>query len=244
MLIARYFDAIIAKLDELRREESNSIARAADVCAEALASGGVIHIHDTGHMVSSELVHRAGGLAAFSPFSFSLNVNNPNAHRDRRREQPPPGDPELVALALRRSNVRPGDVLVIGSVSGKSALVVELAIQARGMGASTVALTAVAYSSKLASEHPSGKRLFEVADIVLNNHADYGDAMLEVDGMDRRICPASGICAAAALWALTAGIVERMVAMGKPPAVYRSVNLPGGPDDVKATQELYAERGF
>ncbi|MGQ9524528.1 MAG: sugar isomerase domain-containing protein [Armatimonadota bacterium] len=244
MLIDRYFDAIIAKLQELRREESAGIAKAAEACAKALASGGVIHIHDTGHMVSTELVHRAGGLAAISPFGFSLNVNNPNAHRDRRRGQPPSGDPELVSLALRRSNVRSGDVMVIGSVSGKSAQVVELALQARAMGVTTIGLTAVAYSSKLASDHPSGKRLFESVDIVLDNHADYGDAMLEVEGMDRRICPASGICAAAALWALTAGIVERMVAIGKPPAVYRSVNLPGGPDDVKATQDLYAERGF
>lgn len=244
MLIDAYFRTMISKLEELWWGERETIAAAADLCAKSLAAGGVLHIYDTGHLVSRELVSRAGGLVAATPFNFHLNVENPNFYRDRRREPPPPGDPELISLALKRSNIRPGDVLVVGSVSGKSAAVVELALQARDMGVSVVAVTAVAYSSRLESQHPSGKRLFEVADVVIDNHAPYGDALLEVPGFDRKVCPASGICAAAALWALTAGIVERMVGVGKPPSVYRSVNLPDGPEDVKMTQEQYAERGF
>jgi len=243
MLINAYFEALVGKLRDLQRLEGPRIAQLADICAKSIAAGGVLHLFDTGHMVTSELVNRAGGLLAISPLSFSINVNNPNLHRDRQKPAPPPGDPELVSLALRRSNVRPGDVLVIGSVSGKGALPVELALQARAMGVTTVALTAVTYSSQLTSEHPSGKLLFQAADLVIDNHADYGDAMLEVEGFDRKVCPASGICAAAALWALTAGIVERMVAAGVPPTVYSSVNKPGGPEDVKAVQAAYAERG-
>jgi len=243
MLIRDYFDAISAKIKEIRKAETDNIAHIAEVCAHSIESGGVIHIHDTGHMLNSELIHRAGGLAAMTPFTFGMNVHNPNAFREKD------GDAvnvvaETVSLALKRSNVRAGDVLFIGSVSGKSEQVVELAIQAREMGVTTVAITALAYSSKLESQHPSGKRLYEAAELVLDNHAPYGDAMLTVEGMDVGICPASGIAAACIMWAISAGIVEHLLANGITPTVFKSVNAPGGPEDVKARGERYKEKGY
>lgn len=243
MLIADYFDAISAKIKKIRKAEADNIAHIAEVCAHAIESGGVIHIHDTGHMLNSELIHRAGGLAGMTPFSFGLNVHNPNAFRESHAGAPNV-TAETVSLALKRSNVRTGDVMFIGSVSGKSEQVVELAVQAREMGVTTVAITALAYSSKLESQHPSGKRLYEVTEFVLDNHAPYGDAMLTVEGMDVGICPASGIAAACIMWAISAGIVEHLLAKGITPTVFKSVNAPGGPEDVKARGERYKEKGY
>ena len=86
--------------------------------------------------------------------------------------------------------------------------------------------------------HPSGKRLYEVADLVLDNHAPYGDAMLEVEGVDYAICPASGMGAAAIMWAIMAGLVEEMLARGLKPSVYPSVNRPDGWD---LLNQIYAD---
>ncbi|MGB9619299.1 MAG: sugar isomerase domain-containing protein [Armatimonadota bacterium] len=242
-LIDAYFDAITSRIAEIRERESEKIAEVARMCAESIARGGVVHIHDTGHMLNSELVHRAGGLALITPFSFSLNVSNPNAFREK--DGPGPNlIAETISLAIKRGNMRPGDVLFIGSVSGKSESVVELAMQARAAGIKVVAVTSFEYSSKLESQHPSGKRLFEVADIALDNHAPYGDAMLEVAGLDVRACPASGIAAACIIWAVTARIIENLLQRGIVPTVFRSVNAPGGPEDVRARQERYAELGY
>lgn len=243
MLISDYFDAISARIDEIRKAEGENIRRIAELCAHAIEAGGVVHIHDTGHMLNSELIHRAGGLAGLTPFSFSMNVHNPNAFRESH-SQVPNVTAETVALALKRSNVRAGDVMFVGSVSGKSEQVVELAIQARKMGVTTVAITSLAYSKELESQHPSGKRLYEVADYVLDNHAPYGDAMLAVEGLDVNVCPASGIAAACIMWAVCAGIVECLLASGITPTVYKSVNAPGGPEDVKARGERYREKGY
>ncbi|MDH7601650.1 MAG: sugar isomerase domain-containing protein [Armatimonadota bacterium] len=242
-VVSRYFEAVEKLVDEIRQAESERILRAAEICAESVAKGGVVHIHDTGHMLNSELVHRAGGLALLTPFSFSLNVNNPNAFREKN----PSSDDltsETIALALKRSNIKPGDVLFIGSVSGKSRSVIELALQAKGMGVTVIAITSFDYSSKLQSEHPSGKRLFEVADLAIDNHAPYADAMLEIEGLDVKACPASGIAAACIMWAVTAGIVQGLLDRGIVPTVYRSVNAPGGPEDVKARQERYKQLGY
>jgi len=241
-LIQDYFGAMRGKIDEILSAESAKIEEVARICADSIAKGGVVHIHDTGHMLNTELIGRAGGLVGFTPFSYGLNVASPNSFRDRT--SPPPNlTAETIALALKRSTIRKGDVLFVGSVSGKSEGVIELAIQARAMGVTVVAVTSLSYSTQLESQHPSGKRLFEAADIALDNHAPYGDAMLELEGLDAKVCPASGICAAVIMWAVTAGIVENLVANGITPTVYKSVNAPGGPEDVSARQATYKESG-
>lgn len=241
-MLDRYFDSIIAKLNDIRAAEAENIRAAALACSKAMQDGGVVHIYDTGHLINHEFNGRVGGLVGYTQFNFSLNVHNQNVRSDRQVNNAP--DAEVVALALKRSAIRADDVLVIGSVSGKTFVPVELALQAKAMCVTVVGITGVAHSREIESDHPSGKRLFEVAEIVIDTHVDPGDAMIEVKGMDRKVCPSSGISAAAALWAVTALLAEDMAAAGKPPTVYRSVNLPGGPDDVQKTKELYKERGM
>ena len=132
----------------------------------------------------------------------------------------------------------------MGSVSGKSANVVELAQQARAHGLTVIAMTAMAYSPQLESKHPSGLHLYESADLVLDNHATYGDAMLDVEGLDFPVFPMSGIGAAAVLWGVVAGIIEGLLARGFKPTVYPSINRPNGPDLVKQVETEVKEKGY
>lgn len=244
MLIERYFEALQAKIAEIAADPE-PIRQAALLCADSLANGGAIHIFDSGHMVSSELVHRAGGLAAFSALTFALTVGN---QVRTRADQPLPPDSALsyayIQHVFETNQLRPGDVLFVGSVSGKTPNVIELAIQGRKHGLKVIALTAIAYSSKLVSEHPSGLHLYEAADLVLDNHAPYGDAMLAVDGLDYDICPASGMGAAATLWAVSAGIVEEMLARGLKPTVFPSVNRPDGWQVLKEVSAEALRKGY
>ena len=208
-----------------------------------LVRGGVLHLFDSGHMVSQELVNRAGGLVALSALTFSLNVVNPVKSR--------PAGPGASALPIgyiehvfETGQLRRGDLLFVGSVSGKSANVVELALQARAHGLTVIAITALAYSSQLLSEHPSGQRLYEVADLVLDNGAPYGDAMLEVTGLEYPVCPASGIGAATLMWAVVAGIIDEMLAQGLRPTVFPSVNRPDGPTLVSRVAAEALDKGY
>jgi uncharacterized phosphosugar-binding protein len=244
--IEQYFDTLMERLEGLRRTSGASIRRAAQLCADALAAGGAVHVFDTGHLVSRELINRAGGLAAFVPLQFGLTVENP--HATRQAQPDPRGDErgvrELVAAALSRSNVRKGDVLIIGTVSGVSPLPVELCLQAKAAGTVAIALTSVTYSSRLEPRHPSGSRLREVADLVIDNTAPYGDAMLELDDVEHPCCPFSGLAAAAALWALVAELCEVMTAAGTPPTVFPSINLPDGPELYEKARKRFEERGY
>jgi uncharacterized phosphosugar-binding protein len=242
VLIETYFEALQAKIAQLAANPE-PVRQAARLCAEVLAHGGVLHIFDSGHMVSQELVNRAGGLVALSALSFNLNVVNPVKSRPAG-----PGASTLsfgyIEHVFETGQLRRGDLLFVGSVSGKTANVVELAIQARARGLTVIALTALAYSSQLISEHPSGQHLYEVADLVLDNGAPYGDALLAVEGLDYPICPASGLGAATLLWAVVAGTVEEMLARGLKPTVFPSVNRPDGPALVRQVDDEALRKGY
>lgn len=242
-----YFERVQAQIKELERRSLPAIEQAVARCVECLQRGGVIHVYDTGHLVSRELINRAGGLACFTPFHFDLQVSNPNPYREAQGingETRPETVRAIVSSALNRSRIVHGDVLIIGSVSGKTPFPVELALQARERGVFVIALTALDYSSQLQSEHASGKRLFEVADLVIDNAAPYGDGMMTLPGSEVPFCPASGIGAVVALWAVVAGIVERMVELGHPPTVFASINRPDGHERYKQSIETYRQRGY
>lgn len=243
-LIDRYFDALRATIDAVAAD-SDAIERAAALCVEALTHSGAIHIFDSGHLVSHELIRRAGGLAAFSRLQFGLSIDNTVRTRPVQSAGPENAlSYRYIEAIFESDQLRPGDVLFVGSVSGKSANVVELALQARAHGLKVIAITAMAYSPQLESTHPSGKRLFEAADLVLDNHAPFGDGMLVVEGLDYPVIPASGIGAVTVLWGVVATIVEEMLAQGHKPSIYPSVNRPNGPALIAQIDAEALEKGY
>ena len=131
MLIEQYFAKLRERIDEIAAHPE-PIQQAAKLCADALANGGMIHVFDSGHMISSELINRAGGLVAMSSLSFNLNVINVvKARADRS----PEGGLSYAYIehVFETNQLRPGDVLFVGSVSGKTPNVIELALQALGI---------------------------------------------------------------------------------------------------------------
>lgn len=238
-----YFRKLGELLGRIESEQGDSIDQAAELISNAIAKGDCIHIYDTGHMLDSELIHRAGGMNCFKRLEFALTVESDvrkrtkDIDKDRNLEG-------LVRYALNASNVHPGDVLFIGSVSGKAMLPVDLAIQARELGVTVIAITSVAFSSILQSDHSSGKRLFEVADLVIDNCAPSMDGMIELPDMAISMCPASGIAAAAIMWAIEAKTVELLMGMGIRPTILKSVNYPGGLEYNDAEFQRYEETGY
>lgn len=144
---------------------------------------------------------------------------------------------------FEQGTIRSGDPLILSSVSGTNVLVVELAHQARERGVRVVAVTGVEFSRAMVSKHSSGKRLFEIAELVLDNGAPYGDSALEIEGLDTPVAAWSGLAGAALMWAVTVGIVEKCVAANIVPTIYSSYNLPGGDERYAAARAHYGESG-
>jgi uncharacterized phosphosugar-binding protein len=247
MLAVDYLDVVRGVLDRIQHTQLESIDQAAQLVVDSVTDGGAWHLHDTGHMVSQELIHRAGGLMLIAPLTYSFGVNNPVRSSEKRKPKAAVRGDRIADIGRRiveSSNMVAGDVLTIGSVSGRNAASIDLALAAREAGIKVIAVTSVTYSSSVASTHPSGKRLFEAADLALDNCGVVGDAALEVAGLDAPFGPTSGIGAACVCWCLCAQVVERLLALGHKPHVFKSVNLDGGAEFNRAAEEGFRTTGI
>jgi uncharacterized phosphosugar-binding protein len=226
MIKERFFQQLKELILRIEHEQSSNMDAAADAITEAIANGNCIHIYDTGHMLDSELINRAGGMSNFKPLRVKFEIENPvrNRPEDATKDRNIEG---FIKYALRTSNLQPGDVLIVGSVSGKSVFPVDITLAAKEMGAYVIAMTSVAFSTLLKSDHSTGKRLFEVADLVIDNCAPPLDAMVRIPELDLSMCPASGISAATIMWAIEAKVTENLLARGIKPTILKSINFPG-----------------
>lgn len=240
MLIDRYWETIDALYAKVRSTQKENILKAAALIAQAVEDGACIHIHDSGHIIDSELIYRGGGLILYKPFKYHLAVDNPVRKRDRSDLNT--SMEGLAAYALRASGARPGDVFILGSVSGRTFGVVDLACEARRMGMKIIVITSMSYATQVESPHSSGRRLYEFADVVIDNCAPPAEAMMEVEGLQANLCAASGLSAAFIMWSVTAGVVEELLKHGKMPGVLKSANFPGGNEYNKSFVEPRYER--
>lgn len=241
MIKQRFYEAVEALQKEIIASQDSVIKETAMLCAEAIKEGHSIHLYDTGHIIDAELRNRAGGFNLLRAFKYNLNVDSLARKQDGEKERSQEG---LAEYALRLGNVYPGDVLFIGSVSGVSSAVVDLAQSAMAMGVKVAAITSVTYSKELSSLHSSGKKLYEVNDVLIDNCAPFGDAMLAIEGIERPFIPASGLSAAFIMWAIMADLLEELLAMGIKPGVLGSVNYPPNVQYNIDLEDLYKEKGY
>jgi uncharacterized phosphosugar-binding protein len=243
MLLDRYWQEISNLYDKVKSTQKENIIKAGNIIAEAVDQGACVHIHDTGHIIDSELIYRGGGLILYKKFKYNLVVDNPVRKRDRSDMDT--SMEGLAAYALKASGARPGDVFIIGSVSGRTFSAVDLAYEAKKLGMKIIVITSMSYATSVDSPHSSGTRLYEMADVVIDNCAPAAEAMMEVEGLEPRLCAASGLSAAFIMWSVTTVVVEELMKRGKTPGVLKSANFPGGNDYNKTYVEpRYAEEGL
>jgi uncharacterized phosphosugar-binding protein len=216
---AAYLRRTISILEELSASQAAAIDRAAGAVADAIGRGHRVFVAATSHVLHTELYLRAGGLAAVHPLGEAPDLASPMLSIEAGLLH---GDGAFVPER--------GDVVIVGTNAGTDAGTVQVAIAARDAGLTVIALTNVAYERHpdVVVEHPTGAKLSDLADILIDIGGDIGDAVLAIDGLDERFAPTSGAVLVALSWAILAGASERLAAGGSPPIVYRSVQLPGG----------------
>ncbi|MEU1971988.1 SIS domain-containing protein [Microbacterium sp. NPDC019599] len=220
-----YLARVTELLQEVIDTQWDAIALAAEAVAAALRSGREIHAFGSGHshMLAEELFYRAGGLVDVRPILFEALMLHANAPLSTRLERLP----GLASELLDDHGVARGDVLLVFSNSGRNQVATELAAEARDRGLTVIAVTSLTHS-RGTSPRGGGRRLFEIADIVIDNRGELGDAAVEVPGFDRRVAPTSTAVGAAIVNAIVAQSVGLIVAAGHEPRVYASSNVDTG----------------
>lgn len=150
----------------------------------------------------------------------------------------------LAGAVLDSSPARAGDLLVIISLSGRNALPVEMARDARALGLTVVGVTSVAYADATRSRHSSGGFLRDHCDIVVDSKIAIGDAELTAKGIEAPFAPASTVVTSALMQAMMAAAAERLVERGIEPPLLRSGNVDGGHEWNGRVMTEYADRIF
>jgi uncharacterized phosphosugar-binding protein len=234
--------AIQDVMDRVLDTQRDNISASAELVAESLAAGGVVQAFGTGHSqgLSMEIAGRAGGFVPTNMLAIRDIViygGVKPADVDRLVER----DPAVAHQIYDLATTTPEDVFVIGSNSGGNGSVVEMAQLVRERGHRVIAITSLAHSTRIESRHPSGKRLFELADVVIDNCAPYGDSLLPLAG-GGSVCAVSSITSALAAQMMVAEVVARQLAAGVTPPVYLSANVPGGDEHNDELEARYAGR--
>jgi uncharacterized phosphosugar-binding protein len=206
--------------------EVEVIEAVAERIAETIASGGRVFALGAGHaqVFAMELFSRAGGLRAFVEMSLEDLRPDKRPASVQLHDSLPERDPANAALILQHYSVGPADVVLIASNSGRNGAIVELALECKRQGIYTAAFTSRAHSTAVESRHPSGKRLLEITDAVVDNHCPLGDATVEIDGIGR-ICAASTVSFALLAQMLNAAVIGGLARRGQPVQAIVSANV-------------------
>jgi uncharacterized phosphosugar-binding protein len=236
-------DILRAAFDRVVDSQQEPIGRAAALIADAIPAGGIVQVFGTGHSraFAMEMAGRAGGLVPANSLAIKdlvfLGGDEPATLLDPLLER----DTGLAARVLALHKLHPRDVFVVVSSSGGNGATVELARLAKERGHPVVAVTSLRHTRLIASRHPTGTRLFEVSDVVIDNSAEYGDAELQLPG-GASICPTSSVTGALIAQMITAEVCARLLAAGQDVPVLVSANIPEGDAHNERLRARYGSR--
>lgn len=240
MLAKQYFENVESLVKTLQETQMDAVLAVGERVAPLLEKGGILYAFGTGHshVLAEEIFGRAGGLVqtkALMPYDLTLDLTSGRSTLLERLD----GYADAI---LETSGIRPQDAIIIISNSGRNAVPIQMAQLCKAKGVLTIALTNVTHSKSVSSRDKSGKKLFEVCDLVLDTCGTPGDVTVKPDGVPWSIGPMSTIAGGSLLQASICAIVEKMLADGVPPAVLQSSNLDGNDDANKAaTDKLFSD---
>jgi len=182
----RYFEDAMSRLSRLLDGQRDALDRAAALCTDAIAADGLVHLFGCGHsrMMCEEMTPRQGCYVGWHTIvelglTFHNLIVGPNGLRQSLHLEKTLGYAEQI---LRNFAFGPKDVMIVISTSGIREVIIEMAEGAKQRGLAVIALLSTAHCQQAKPAHPSGKKLMDVADVVLDNGAPIGDSLLSIDG--------------------------------------------------------------
>ncbi len=222
-----YFNSIVDTVRSIAETQRDTIRAAAELMAGTVEKDRSIFAFGASHsfIMAEEMVYRTGGLMLVNPiYPHGMNLSVRPLTMTSRIERLP----GLGAELLNGSKAAKGDLLLIFSTSGRNSVAIDMALKAAEKGVITIGVTSIAYSSAVESRHPSGQKLSEVCNVVIDNGVPYGDAVVSLEGFSGRIGPLSTVTGCALANAIVVEAVKIMVERGILPPVFMSANVDGG----------------
>ena len=234
----KYYDSISSIIKTVQNEEIKGIEKSVDLFKQAILKKKNIYVFGSSHagILTQELYYRAGGLMIINPiFPKETMLDTSPITRTSKMERLE-GYGEIIG---KEANFAEGDLLLIHSVSGRNPQTIEVALEAKKHNTSVICITNLEYSKSVTSRHSSGKKLYEIADVVLDNHGDIGDASVYIDALGSKVTPTSSMISIyLAQEIITQSIIELTEEGFVDIPIFYSANLDGGDD---LNRKLYEE---
>ena len=241
----RWLDAAAALLGRIGSTQTEAIEEASQWCAEAIGSGGLVHLFGTGHsrIPVEEMFPRYGSYPGYNPIvelsmTFHSQVVGANGQRQAMYIERTPG---LAEVVLSNFRFGPQDVLVVFSASGLSAVPVEMARGGRKRGLRVVAVTSVAQSMSAEPEPGAGSRLLDEADLVIDLCTPEADAMSTIEGLETPVGPGSTLAAVAIVNSIKVRVAELLTERGDMPPVITRSSVVGADRSRELFDQAYRE---
>jgi len=235
-----YRPRICEMLTEIENDEIDSIEKASQAAYNSISNGGLVHVFATGHshMIVDEMFYRCGGLIPINPILESSLMLHEGAITSTLMERTPGKAEEI----LSKANIKKGDTIIISSNSGINTVTIEAAEYAKSIGATVVCITSKKVSEGLVSRHSNGLKLYEIGDIVIDNHAPLGDGLVEIPANHQRTGGASTFGSLFIAQLIVLKIANLYIKDDKVPPLFLSANLPGGDEYNNKMVEDYKDR--
>src|SRR5579885_1475685 len=227
----RFYHEAMSRLHGLLDGQREALDRAADLCTEAIAADGLVHLFGCGHsrMLCEEMTPRQGCFVGWHTIvelglTFHNLIVGPNGLRQSLHLEKTPGYAEQI---LRNFAFGPKDVLIVISTSGIREVIVEMAEGAKQRGLRVIGVVSRAHCEQARPAHASGKKLLEAADLILDNGAPVGDCLLDLEGCTQKTGPFSTIGGAMVMNLLRCEVAQRLLDRGIEPVFLPSHQFVG-----------------
>jgi uncharacterized phosphosugar-binding protein len=241
-----YLDQVRQTIDRIADTQLEAVARAARMCADAILRDGLVHLFGSGHsrMAVEEMFPRYGSFPGFHPIveqslSNHHQVVGANGQRQAMFIENAEG---LGCIILENFQFDPArDVMLVISAGGTNAVPVEVALEAKRLGIPVIVITSVEHSRRSTAKHSSGKRLFEVADLMIDTCTPPGDAAVWIEGLDTPVGPLTSVASLTIINMIKSTVAQHLTEAGKPPRVLTSAVLVGEERSRELFEQSYQE---
>lgn len=224
MSAENYLQAVMALISKIQETQLDAIKKVAELVSNAIIDERLIYLFGAGHssLLTIECFARAGGLVNVQPMLDSGLDFLDGAKRQGAFERLP----GYAKCMISDYDIKPDDLVIVISNSGRNPAPVEMALEAKKLGAIVVGITSLAHTNSVSSNDPSGMKLVEVSNIVIDNGCPPGDALIEFPDLLPRVGPGSTVAGAAILNAIVTQAAKNLTDQGIRPPVALSGNLP------------------
>lgn len=247
MSLEKYRERSTEVLNQVWNTQAENIHRAAAKMAESIAGGGLVHLFGSGHSVLPvlDIFPRYGSFPGFHPlmdarlmwFNVTGSGGAPGVLWLEHREGYAP-------VLFQHQPIRAGDVMLIFSHGGLNAAGIEVAMESKTRELTTIAVTSLSNYRARQAEHSSGKKLADVADVVIDNCVPAEDALVPIEGWRAPVAAGSTLAFIAIAMSLVAQVAAELARRGTRPPVFVSPNVPGIPRDNNAQVFAAYERSL